>query len=86
MVLMMWGIFSLWSGALIMASTVCILAGSTLLWKTDVESKGENHPKYRDNFAPVPLQAILSFLNHCPKIGMLVHPLKIKDVKKEKDF
>ena len=30
-VLMMWGIFSRWSGALIMASTVCIFAGSTVL-------------------------------------------------------
>ena len=28
---MMWGIFSRWSGALIMASTVCIFAGSTVL-------------------------------------------------------
>ena len=33
-VLMMWGIFSRWSGALIMASTVCIFAGSTVLGST----------------------------------------------------
>ena len=37
-----------------------------------------------DIFAPVPLQPILSFLNQSPEMGVFVHPLKVRNVKKEK--